>query len=128
MTTSEPHRSVVREVAAIFRELAGERAGQLVESKVASETLKLKIVEALSEEHGDSSDDIGFHLTDWSADAAFLVALHLFPERFSAEEIRAGVTNLVIHAPNHLAAAAKLAGYPIQDVFGLGTLVEADDT
>jgi hypothetical protein len=32
------------------------------------------------------------------------------------------LTALLIHAPNHLAAAAKLAGWPVRDVFGVGPL------
>ena len=59
--------------------------------------------------------------------AAFVVAVHLFPDRFSREEIEAGVTNLLVHAPNHLAAGASLAGHPIQDVFGLGNLVNDEE-
>ncbi len=66
--------------------------------------------------------DIGFHLTDWNSDAAFLVALILFPERFDAEEIAEGVEGFLIHAPNHVAAAAKLFGYPIEDIFGVDAL------
>ena len=56
---------------------------------------------------------------DWGADAAFIVALMLFPERFSAQHVLEGATNLLIHVPNHLAAAAKLFGEPVSDVFGV---------
>ncbi|MGH2548563.1 MAG: hypothetical protein ACRDHN_04190 [Thermomicrobiales bacterium] len=63
--------------------------------------------------------DIAFHLTDWAADAAFLVALHLFPERFTAEEIADGIESFLIHAPNHVAAAAVLSGWPPKDIFGV---------
>jgi hypothetical protein len=61
--------------------------------------------------------DIGFHLSDWHADAAFLVALHLFPERFTASEIEDGVFAFLHHAPNHVAAAAALFGHPVEDIF-----------
>jgi hypothetical protein len=64
--------------------------------------------------------DIAFHLSDWAEDAAFLIALHLFPERFTVKEIHEGVVALLIHAPNHIAAAAHLAGWPLRDVFGVG--------
>jgi hypothetical protein len=52
------------------------------------------ITAALAAEDADDevlhADEIAFHLTDWSSKAAFLVALHLFPERFTPEEIREG--------------------------------------
>lgn len=63
------------------------------------------------------ADEIAFHLTDWSAEAAFLVALHLFPERFTKEEIEEGVLAFLIHAPNHIVAAARLSGHPVEDIF-----------
>jgi hypothetical protein len=66
--------------------------------------------------------DLAFHLSDWRADAAFLLALHLAPDRFSPEEVKEGVTQFLVHAPNHVAAAAKLGGWPVEDVFGIGAL------
>jgi hypothetical protein len=36
----------------------------------------------------EQAHDIAFHLTDWSSDAAFVVAALLFPERFSADQLR----------------------------------------
>ncbi|HTH45949.1 MAG TPA: hypothetical protein VMB21_00425 [Candidatus Limnocylindria bacterium] len=66
--------------------------------------------------------DVAFHLSHWNADAAFLVALHLFPERFTPEEIRSGVIGFLIHAPNHVAAAAKLGGSPTEDIFEVDAL------
>lgn len=71
--------------------------------------------------------DIAFHLLDWSEDAAFLMAIQLFPERFTDEEILNGTIQLLIHAPNHLAAAATLSGNPVSDIFGMGSPTETDD-
>jgi hypothetical protein len=48
--------------------------------------------------------------------------LILFPERFTEEQIRDGIEAFIIHAPNHIAAAAKLRGLPIQDIFTVGAL------
>jgi hypothetical protein len=61
--------------------------------------------------------DIGFNVGDWHGDAAFLVALHLFPERFTDEEIDEGVRRMLLHVPAHVIAAARLAGYSTEDVF-----------
>jgi hypothetical protein len=109
---------------AILKELAGDRARRL-ENAHPDLDVKEVIAKALATDYPpDAVSGIAFHLTDWSGDAAFLVTLHLFPERFTADEIRTGVVNFLVHVPNHLAAAAKLVGHPIQDVFGLGMLVE----
>jgi hypothetical protein len=52
------------------------------------------------------------------------MALLLFPERFAPDEIRDGIEDFLIHAPNHVAAAAKLRGYPVQDIFEIDGLNE----
>lgn len=105
---------------------AGERRGNIDPIRSASEVIAT-IEAAIRSEYGEKAWDIAFNLSDWSSDAAFLVAVHLFPERFSAEEIRQGVERVLIHAPNHLAAAAALADYPVKDVYGLGFKVPPDD-
>ena len=64
--------------------------------------------------------DIGFHLSDWHAEGAFLLALHLYPSSFSQTEIAEGVRDFLIHAPNHVAAAAALADCPVSDIFETG--------
>jgi hypothetical protein len=68
--------------------------------------------------------EIVFHLTDWRADAGCLLALIAHPEQFDEAEVRRILQGFLVHAPNHIAAAAVLAGYPIQDTFELGTLVD----
>jgi hypothetical protein len=80
------------------------------------------IREAFAELPEQSANDLAFHLSDWRADAAFLLALHLAPDRFSPEEVTEGVTQFLVHAPNHVAAAAKLGGWPVEDAFGIGAL------
>jgi hypothetical protein len=80
------------------------------------------IREAFPELPAQRAYDLAFHLSDWRADAAFLMALHLAPARFNAEEVKEGLTQFLVHAPNHVAAAAKLAGWPVEDVFGIGAL------
>jgi hypothetical protein len=110
---------------AIFRELVGERAEQFAVAVPAAQQI---VQEALrSEFEPETAADIAFHLTDWNSDAAFIAALLLYPERFTAEEICSGIEDFLIHAPDHLAAAAKQRGYPIQDIFGVGALDGASD-
>ena len=107
-------------VKCIFGEFAGERAKNLDASKFPA-SITSTITAALSAEPSDENilhnDQIAFHLTDWSNDAAFLVALHLFPERFSQEEIQEGVTSFLVHVPHHVIAAARLGGYSTEDIF-----------
>ncbi len=61
------------------------------------------------------ADKIAFHLTDWNAEAAFIVASTSFPGGFTPEEIRDGVEAFLIHAPHHVIAAARLAGHPTEE-------------
>jgi Protein of unknown function (DUF3052) len=104
----------------LFGELAGERAERLDGAWIAKGAEKA-IESSLKIEFGAKRAwEIAFHLSDWGFDAAFIVAMHLFPERFRADEIAAGVTNFLIHAPNHIASAAHWHGDPIRDNFKVG--------
>src|SRR5437016_3080132 len=106
-----------KKVQAIFSELAGADRAKWLRGDVPSRVMD-QIAQAISSEHQpEVAGEIGFHLGDWQGDAAFLVALHLFPERFTPEEIREGVEAFLIHAPHHIIAAARLAGHPTDDIF-----------
>jgi len=117
----DAHDSVRKKVQTIFTELAGERArmlkgGTFPAGITSTVTAALSSPDA-SDEQILHADKIAFHLTDWNDDAAFIVALHLFPERFTPEEIEAAVGMFLIHVPNHVVAAARLAGHPTDDIF-----------
>lgn len=102
--------------------MVGQRADVLLGTAPASVAAG-RLAEVASQELDESSaHDVAFHMTDWNSDAAFLVAFLLFPERFADDEIREGLQCFLIHAPNHIAAAAKLAGWPIEDIFAVGAL------
>ena len=117
--------AVEQKVLTIFRELAGDRSRQL---HIAIPAAHQVLADALTGVHPDpAARDIAFHLTDWQSDAAFLVAVLLFPERFTPEELREGVEAFIIHVPNHAAAAAKLGGFPVTDIFDLGALDGGQD-
>ncbi len=103
-------------VTAIFRELAGEKSERLAATRYLAD-VNSRITAALAAEKEEEAeilhyDQIGFHLIDWQADAAFIVALSLYPERFTDEEIRDGVLAFLLHAPSHVVEAARLAGHP----------------
>ena len=109
-------------VAAIFHELVGERASRLDGSQYNKDTAAAISSALASSQDERSAHDIAFHLSVWGADAAFIVALQLFPERFTAAEIADGVLGFLIHVPNHVAAAAVLSGHPTEDIFGVTTI------
>lgn len=109
--------SVDDKVRAIFREIAGERASAL-EGDVPARHAKDLFCAALSEDYDPVvADEVAFHLVDWNADAAFLVAVLLFPERFTPDDLAAGASELLVHVPAHVMAAARLAGHPAVDIF-----------
>jgi len=111
---------VDQKVSAIFQELTGKPADEL---RAAISKAPRVLAEALAKDREPKiARDMAFHLTDWNADAAFIVAVLMFPERFTQEEIAEGVESLIVHAPNHMAAAAKLGGFPVTDVFDVGAL------
>ncbi len=104
----DPRESISKKVLDIFIELAGERACRLDGGVLAKEAMDA-IADALRQEYGTKkANDIAFHMADWNSDSAFITALHLFPERFTAEEIRAGIGLFLVHAPNHIRAACRL--------------------
>ncbi len=105
---SNTKQDVHEKVLGIFRELVQDRAERLKGSRMAEPAMST--VAAALEADYDSlkADEIAFHLTDWNNDAAFIVALHLFPERFSADEINEGISLFLAHVPYHIQAAAKL--------------------
>lgn len=120
--SEEAFDTVRRKVEAIFIELAQERELR-VRGSLPGGVVHSAIKSALSAHIRDEvADEIAFHLVDWSYDAGFIVALHLFPERFTLEEIEAGIRLFLAHAPVHIIAAARMMGYPIDDIF-----VEGDD-
>jgi hypothetical protein len=101
-------------VIALFRELVGDRALKL-EGRHYPADVNTRITAALTEgpiEEKDllKKDGIGFHLVDWQRDAAFIVALILFPERFTNEDIRDEVDSFLCHVPAHVLEAARLGG------------------
>jgi hypothetical protein len=117
----DAHDSVRKKVEAIFTELAGDRT-RMLDGSTFPAGITTTITSALSGPNASKeqilqADQIAFHLTDWNSDAAFIVALHLFPERFTPKEIEAAVDMFLIHVPARVIAAARLAGHSTEDLF-----------
>lgn len=109
--------SVEEKVRAIFSGLAGDRAKSLDGAAIAHGAMDA-ITDALSDEYGvEKAADIAFHMADWNGDAAFVVALHLFPERFTPDEINDGLLGFLVHAPNHIVEACRLTGTSVREIF-----------
>jgi len=114
-------------VLSIFKELVGDLAARLDGSHYPAD-VNSKITTALCNGNIDDEDllkkdSIGFHMVDWQRDAAFIVALTLFPDRFTDEEIREEIDSFLCHVPAHILEAARLAGYPTENIF-----LESDNT
>ena len=114
MTTAM--KSLRVKINTLFTELIGERSIR-VTSMESMGPIESSLTNSLGAE---KAHEIAFHLSDWGFDAAFILAMHLYPERFTPEEIAEGVLAFVIHVPNHVAAAAHLHGWPIRAVFYVG--------
>jgi hypothetical protein len=106
MSTSD---SVSQKVQDIFSEIAGLRADRLAGDRVAKDIIA-RIKSVYSDQFGPAiASTLGMHLSDWNSNAAFIVALHLFPERFTDDEIKTGIGAFLGHAPNHIRAACGIA-------------------
>jgi hypothetical protein len=111
-------RAFDKKVRDTFAEVIGDRANVLA-GHTFSEEICERIYNALKSTGTDEkiARDTAFHLTDINSDVAFLMAIYLFPERFTSDEIDYGIGALIVHMPNHLFAAAKINGFPAEDIF-----------
>ena len=106
-------------VAEIFRQMVGEKVERLAPTHFPADVnSRITTAIAPTQQEADilTADHIGFHLVDWQADAAFIVALSLFPERFTDDEFRDGIEAFLWHAPAHVLVAARLSGVPIANL------------
>jgi len=92
----------------IFKNLIGDKANNL-RGDFYPAFANSAITEALKEEYPNlteekiiETDSIGMNLVCWQRNAAFIVALCLFPEKFTKEEIQDEVQSLLIHMPDHI--------------------------
>lgn len=101
-------------VLEIFRGLVGDKADKLSATHFPAD-INDRITSALAKENPEwtdeeiiKNDQIGMNLVDWHRDAAFIVALTLFPERFTDKEIQDEIRSLIIHVPAHIKEAESL--------------------
>jgi len=117
---NNPFAGCRTKVKTIFEELVGARAEALDPTK-HNRIVQEKIQAAFKEDLGEEKARLlGFHMADWNADAAFIVALHLFPKKFTKREITAGIISFHIGATDHITAASTINGFHIEDPFEVG--------
>jgi len=108
MAEMDVRDSVRQKVRDIFAELSPDRAEVLSGHRLAKNII-FRIKAVFSRDYGArKASALGMHMSDWNYDAAFIVALHLYPERFTDEEIEAGIGLFLTHAPNHIRAACQI--------------------
>lgn len=75
----------------------------------------------------ETAREVAFHMTDWLSELSALVGFYEAPEAPTAQHVSELLMAFLVHAPNHLAAAAKLyADQPVADIFGVGAVLERD--
>jgi hypothetical protein len=100
-------RALRTKIHLLFREAFGSRAERLLFSDYSGETSQAVRAAYYRRLKKEKADDLAFHIWDWREEAAFAVALNLYPEKFSPEEIREGILIFACHAPYHVNGVAK---------------------
>ncbi|MBT3379009.1 MAG: hypothetical protein HN742_01160 [Lentisphaerae bacterium] len=76
----------------------------------------------------EKAADVAFHMTDWLRDFEKLHRLFSDPEAGTDDEAVDVLVGFLVHAPNHIAAAAKLATQiGVADIFEVGAMEPEDD-
>lgn len=73
----------------------------------------------------ERASDFAFHMVDWADDLEELMGLYSNPGERTDEEISVSLHRILVHIPNHIAAAGKiLTDLPVRDIFEVGALDE----
>jgi len=116
---SDPYKTFRQKTKDIWRRMSPDKSGR-IDDHLAQRQIIEKIAGALDTGNQKTRRDVGFHMTDWIYDAAFVLALHLHPEEFTDEEIKAGIDCFLAHAPAHVIAAARQTDHSTDDIFSDG--------
>ena len=90
--------------------------------------IRKRLIDALvssGDDYGSEKDlkDIAFHMTDWLTDLKEWVELCQNPSALSDDEVLDVLIGFLVHVPNHIAAASKLAiDTPVRDIFSVGAV------
>lgn len=93
----------------------------------ADERIRTRIVRALQDDDflsAAEAEEAAFHMTDWLADLRELVEWYEEPDARSDAEVQKLLLQFLVHAPAHVAAAARtVSGDPLRDVFEIGAVL-----
>lgn len=109
--SSKLNDRATRKARQIFTEAFGDRGSHLFASSSTASmmhTITTAFARHMSQE---KAKEVGFHFGDWAHDAALVVALHLFPDRFTGREVRLVADCVAVHLSYHCAALGALLGY-----------------
>ncbi len=108
-----------------FRRAAREAARRVALAHDVQPPIRDRVQSALMHEgflSEAAAGEAAFHMTDWLADLADLNDL-LASEAWVPEHAREVLMGFLSHAPQHLAAAARIVmDAPVEDVFKLGAV------
>ena len=89
-------------------------------------SIRARVLQVAVTEAGLSSavaQDAAFHLTDWLTDLEAFVEFCREPNAATSDRVNTILIAFLLHAPNHIAAAAKLyADFPVSDIFAVGAV------
>ena len=73
----------------------------------------------------EKASDFAFHMVDWADDLVELMEIYSHPEDRTDDQISDSLHRILVHIPNHIAAAGKiLTDLPVRDIFEVGALNE----
>ena len=110
---TDPNQAAVDKTTQIFKEICPDQYQKLVDRSIP-EWLRLhdRISGIISKRfEKEKADDFTRHVIGFPSDMAFMVALFLFPERFTDEEIAAGIRCFGIEASFHAVEIARMLEY-----------------
>jgi hypothetical protein len=110
MSTTPTDRAT-KKARAIFVRAFGARGGLLFKSSSTAAMMETIVTAFARRMNRAKAADVGFHLGDWASEASLVVALHMFPERFTPEEVRYVANYLAAGLPYHCAALGAHFGY-----------------
>ena len=116
MSAKDPNQTAFDKTAQIFQELCQERCHRLDPTIAAGMDAKTALIERISrifaERFGpERAQEFALHAVGFPSDVAFVTALFLFPERFTDEEVAAGIRCFGIEASHHAVEIARFLNY-----------------
>ncbi|MEZ0385798.1 MAG: hypothetical protein ACAI34_01930 [Verrucomicrobium sp.] len=117
MSEKDPNQAAFDKTAQIFQELCPNHYKNLLDplrpkSTEIGQELAERVSRVFAERFGqEKAREFAIHVTGFPSDTAFLVALFLFPERFTDDEVAAGIRCFGIEASHHAVAIAKMLNY-----------------